>query len=97
MKIVFDGTVLVFACFVVDSDLSYLVLEKGKGSGRIGETTTDPSRFAGVKVDIEEMEKDENIIVLEFLSPQSVSVLIEKLQELLSEKCIVVEPGKIGG
>lgn len=79
MKIVFDGSVLVSSC--VGEELSYLLLEPGKGCGIVGEFTNNPDRVGGKKVDINDV--GEAATVLEFSTPKSIAVVMEKLQQLL--------------
>ena len=80
MKIIFDGSVLVWSAV---ADKSYLFLEIGKGCEKAGEVTTDPTRLGGVVVDIEAIAKQDNVVLLEFLGAASIAVVMEKLQQLL--------------
>ena len=78
MKMEFDGKILVSSA--VMGEKSYLILEVGKGSGVPGSFTTDPSRLGGSVVDIDDIGKSENTVVLEFCQPQSIVVILESLQ-----------------
>ena len=81
MKIDFDGKILVSEATMGDN--SYLILEVGKGSGVPGQFTRDPTRLGGAKVDIEDIGKDKNTVVLQFSGPESIAVVLEKLQSCL--------------
>ena len=78
MRIEFDGKVLVSSA--IRGEKSYLILEVGKGSGVPGQFTTDSTRLGGAIVDIEDIDKKENTVVFEFLQPESIAVIMEKLQ-----------------
>ena len=81
MKLSFgEGDILVTSANVKDS-VSYLILEPGKGPHIVGEFTTDPERGPSVEVNMEAISKDS--IVLEFSSPESVAVVLEKIQSCL--------------